>query len=107
MVITNFLVRKLDDTHGELATAKKMWANPEFIPSDEFWLATFEVESQKYQAGIRRGRRTDVAEDIPQIDVQLRVPEEAFDADSFIPESDVADITKAVGEEFVRGDYWK
>jgi hypothetical protein len=56
MVITNFLVRKLDDTHGELATARKLWANPEFIPSDEYWLATFEVESQKYQAGIRRGR---------------------------------------------------
>ena len=107
MVITNFVVRKLDNTRGELDLAKKEWANPEFIPSDEFWLATFEIDGEKHQAGIRRGRRVEVADDMEQVDVQLRVREEAFDADVFIPEADVAGIVKAVSEEFEKGEYWK
>lgn len=107
MKLTNFVVRKLDNTRGELDLAKKEWANSEFIPSDEFWLATFEIDGKKHEAGIRRGRRVDIADDTDQIDVQLRVREEAFDADTFMPESQVADIVKAVSEEFEKGEYWK
>ena len=91
MILTNFVVRKLDNSHGELDVAKKKWASPEFISSDDLWLASFEIDGVKREAGIRRGRRVDVADDMEQIDVQLRVGEEEFDADSFISESDVAE----------------
>jgi len=106
MVIKNFTVRKLDNTHGELDLAKEKFASPEFISSDDLWLASFEIEGKKREAGIRRGRRVDVAEGTDMVDVQLRVNEEEFDADAFIPESDVAEITKAVYAEFLRGEYW-
>lgn len=69
--------------------------------------ATFEIDGQKHQAGIRRGRRVDVADDTDQINVQLRVREDAFDVDTFIPEAKVADIVKAVSEKFEKGEYWK
>jgi hypothetical protein len=106
MVIKNFTVRKLDNTLGELDLAKKKFASPEFISTNEVWLASFEVDGVKREAGIRRGRRVDVAEDMDMIDVQLRVNEQEFDADTFIPESQVAEITKAVYAEFLKGEYW-
>jgi hypothetical protein len=108
VVIKNFSVRKLDNTLGELELAKKKFASPEFIPTNEFWLASFEIEGEglKREAGIRRGRRVDVAEDMDMIDVQIRVAEEEFAADKFIPESNVAEIARAVSEEFIKGEYW-
>jgi hypothetical protein len=107
MLITKFTVRKLDNTKGELDLAKQKWADSEFIPSDEYWLATFEVDGQKHQAGIRRGRRVDVASDMDEFSVQLNVREEAFEADTFLAEADVANIVRAVGEEFEKGRYWE
>lgn len=108
MVLKNFLVRKLDDSVGELSLAQKKFASPEFIPTNEVWLASFEIEGEgiKREAGIRRGRRVDVAEDMDMIDVQLRVGEEEFEADRFIAETKVAEITRAVGDEFVKGEFW-
>lgn len=103
--LTKFTVRKLTSDEGQLA--KTLWASGEFVPTDEYWLAEFEVDGTKRQAGIRRGRRHDVAKDMDQIDVQLRVNEDEFDRDTFIPEAQVADIVKAVGEEFEKGQYWK
>jgi hypothetical protein len=106
MKLTNFTVRKLTNAHGELALAKEKFASKEFISSDDIWLASFEVDGVKREAGVRRGRRIDVAEDTDMVDVQLRVGEAEFDADTFIPESQVAEITKAVYEEFLNGEYW-
>jgi hypothetical protein len=106
MLIKNFVVTKLDNTRGALDLAKRLWAtNKDFIPSDDYWLATFEIDGVKHQAGIRRGRRIDVADDISQIDVQLRVPEESFDADAFMPETEANEIVVAVGAEFLNGKY--
>jgi len=102
MVLTNFTARKLDNTKGELDLAKKKWASGEFISSDDLWLATFKINGETHHAGIMLGRRVDVAEGIWQIDVQLRVREEAFDADDFIAEWDVANITRAVYVEFAK-----
>ena len=102
MVLTNFTVRKLDNTKGELDLAKEKWASGEFISSDDLWLATFEMNGETHHAGIRLGRRVDVAEDINQIDIQLRVREEAFDADDFITEWEVANITRSVYDEFAK-----
>jgi|HubBroStandDraft_4_1064222.scaffolds.fasta_scaffold167904_2 hypothetical protein len=106
MLITNFVVRKLDNTSGKLDAAKKVWANKDFIPSGDYWVAAFDVDGEKRYAGVCRGRRVDVADNVDQFDFQLRVNEEEFDADVFIPESEAAEILKAVSEEFMEGEYW-
>jgi hypothetical protein len=100
-VITNFAVRKLTNSNGELDQAKRLWKTPEFIATDDFWHATFDVDGVKREAGIRLGRRVDVAEDLDGIDINLRINEAEFDADNLIPESDVADIVRAVQEKFL------
>jgi hypothetical protein len=107
MVITNFIVRKLDNTNGKLDLAKKEWANKEFIPSEDYWVAAFDIDGEKRYAGICRGRRVDVADDTDQFDFQLRINDEEFDADFLLPESQAAEILKAVSEEFIKGEYWK
>jgi len=106
MELANFTVRKLDNAHGDLDLAKGKLASPEFISSDDIWIAAFDIEGIRHEAAIRRGRRTDVAEDTDQIDIQLRVSEQEFDSDTFIPESRVAEITAAVGDEFIRRGLW-
>jgi hypothetical protein len=98
MQITNLTVRRL--TPEEFEMAKKTWASEDFIPTEDYWLATFDLDGEVYFAGLRRGRRRDVAPDISQIDIQLRIPDSAFDADSFKPEAEAADILIAVTEEF-------
>ncbi len=97
MQITNLTVRRL--TPEELGMAKKTWASKEFNPTEDYWLATFEVGGEMHVAGLRKGRRLDVADDIQQIDIQLRVSDSAFDADKFMPEARAADILRAVSEE--------
>src|SRR5258708_33436646 len=105
MVLTNVAMRRL--TPEEREVAKGLWADAEFLPTDEYWLADFEVDGLKRQAGIRRGRRVDVAEDMEQTDVQLRINQEELDEDiPLIPEAQVADIVKAVSQEFEKGEYW-
>lgn len=106
MVITNFVVRKLDNSSGKLDLAKKEWANKDFIPTDDYWACGFEIDGVKRYAGVCRGRRVDVADDTDQLDFQLRVNDEEYDADTFIPESEAAVILKAVSEEFIKGGYW-
>jgi hypothetical protein len=107
MVITNFIIKKLDNSSGKLELAKKEWANKEFIPSDDYWVASFEVDGEMRYAGVCKGRKVDVAGDITQFDFQLRVNDEEFDADAFIPESQAAEILKAVSEEFMNRECWK
>jgi hypothetical protein len=106
--LDNFEIVKLDDTDGALTAAKKLWADSDFVPDDKnYWLATFTVGKLRYQAGIRLGHRRDVAANMLQCDTQLRVPEEKFGEDGFIPEAEVAEITKAVSDRFTVGEYWK
>jgi len=45
------------------------------------------------------GRRKDVADTIDQYDIKLRVRDEQFDEDSFIPEATAADILRLVDTE--------
>ena len=94
MTITNFRLHKLSREHSD--ALKEKLANPgEFTPSeDNAYIAEFEVDGVPYHAGIRLGRRTDVAEDIEQYDAQLRIRDESWETDSFIPEWTVADILK-------------
>ena len=97
MQITNLTVRRL--TPEEFELAKKTWASGDFIPTEDYWLATFDVDGETHVAGLRKGRRSDVAPDIEQIDIQLRILDSAFDADSFLPEAQAADILTSVREE--------
>jgi hypothetical protein len=46
-----------------------------------------------------------VAEDIEQIDVQLRIVDSAFEADNFMPEANAADIVRAVSEQLEKGGW--
>jgi hypothetical protein len=105
MKITNFSARKLDDSNGELSLAKQKWQTNDFIMTDDLWVATFEIDGLKRYAGIRRGRRADVAPGTNQVDIFLRVNEEEFDADKFISEADAADIIRLVTPEFLNGGY--
>jgi hypothetical protein len=98
MQITNLTVRRL--TPEEFEMAKTAWVTDGFVPANDYWLATFDVDGQTHEAGLRKGRRLDVSSDTQQIDVQLRVLESAFDADSFLPEAQAADIVRAVIAEF-------
>ena len=102
--LKNFRVQKLDKGKGEVDAAKQKWGSeyPEFVLSDDLWLATFEIDGETHHAGIMLGRRVDVAEDVEQISVNLRVRDEAFDDDEFLPLWDVADITRCVYEEFAK-----
>jgi hypothetical protein len=103
MLLSNFTVRRL--TQQEFVLAKKTWASDDFLPTEPYWLAAFEIDGQPYLAGLRSGRRKDVAEDVRQIDIQLRIPDAAFDEDSFIPEAQVAAILRAVNDK-LETDGW-
>jgi hypothetical protein len=107
MNIKTLMFRSLSP--GERTAAKKVWADvdKEFIPSGRYWLAIFEVDGKTRAAGIWSGRRVDVADDIEQFRINLRVNNEEFDADDLIPEAQVADITRAIGEAFEKGEYWR
>jgi hypothetical protein len=107
MLITNLVFKKLDNSSGKLDLAKKEWANKEFIPSNDYWVAAFEADGEKRYAGICRGRRVDVAEGTYQLDFQLRVNEEEFDADTFIPETKAAEILKAFSEVIMKREIWE
>jgi hypothetical protein len=106
MVITNFVVRRL--TSAEQGLAQKLWASGEFLPTGEYWLAEFEINGLKRQAGIRRGRRADVAQNMDQFDIQLRVNQEELDEDvPLIAEAQAANILTIVRAEWEKGEYWK
>ena len=87
--------------------AKKEWANRNLFPSDDYWVAAFEADGQMRYAGVSKGKRVNVAEDTTQFDFHLRVNEAEFDADTLIPESQAAEILKAVSEEFMNRECWK
>jgi len=97
MQITNLTTRRL--TASEFEMAKKTWASEDFIPTEDYWLANFEVDGESYFAGLRKGRRRDVSPGTEQIDIQLRIPDAAFDADRFPPEAHAADVLTFVREE--------
>ncbi len=106
MVLTSFTVRRLTPEERELA--KGLWASGEFLPTDEYWLAEFKIDGLKRQVGIRRGRRADVAEDMDQFDIQLRINQEELDEDvPLIAEAQAADILTIVRAEWEKGEYWK
>jgi len=103
-ITSNLSFRRLTTT--EQRQAEKRWADDEFVPTGEYWLATFDMDGQKHYAGVRSGHGKTVAPDIRQFQINLRVSEEALDADVFIPEAIVADITREIGEAFEQGEYW-
>jgi hypothetical protein len=102
MVLNDFAVRKL--TADEVRANKENWDRADkenhFIPTDDYWVATFELDGERHSAGIRHGRRTDVAAGTVQLDVQLFISDETFEADTFMPEARAADILRVVGAEF-------
>lgn len=73
---------------------------PAFIQTDpRVWLASFKIDGEQRVVAVRIGHAQDVAADIIQLDIQLRVNEEEFDNDSFIPEASAAGILALVSKE--------
>lgn len=88
-------VAKRDELNGHLKRER-----PGFVQTDKrVWMAAFKVDGLQRVAAIRVGHANDVAGDIIQLDIQLRVNEEEFDNDSFIPEASAADILALVSKE--------
>jgi len=101
MHLTNFSIKEITDTakrDGLLGYMKR--DRPDFVQTDErVWMASFKVDGLQRVAAIRAGHASDVAEDIQQLDIHLRVNEEEFDNDKFIPEASAADILALISKE--------
>jgi hypothetical protein len=75
----------------------------DFVHTDpRVWLAAFKIDGEQRVAVIRFGHWQDVAPEIPQLDIQLRINEEEFEQDSFIPEATAADILVLITPEVVK-----
>ncbi|HWY57934.1 MAG TPA: hypothetical protein VNZ03_25955 [Terriglobales bacterium] len=101
MELTNFKIYEITDANLRAEFNKKLDIDKEFVQTKpNVWLAEFEADGTKYEAGIRLGHRHDVAPDVEQADTQLRVREQDFDNDTFLSVWKIQEITKLVGEEF-------
>jgi len=99
MVLSKFTVHEVTDVKQRDELNAKL-ADDEFIQTEpRVWIISFESDGVAYSAGFRLGRRKDVADTIDQYDIKLRVRDEQFDEDSFIPEATAADILRLVDTE--------
>ena len=101
MQLTDFFIKEVTDTakRDELNDHLKR-ERPQFVQTDErVWMAVFKIDGLQRVAAIRVGHANEVAADIIQLDIQLRVNEQEFDNDSFIPEASAADILVLVSKE--------
>lgn len=99
MVLSNFAVQEIADVKQRDELNGKL-ASEEFVQTDpRAWIASFDVDGVAYHAGVRLGHRKDVADDLTQYDIQLRIRDDQFDNDSFIPEATAADILRLVDAE--------
>jgi hypothetical protein len=102
MELKNFNLHEITDTKLRDELNGKLAIDKEFTQTKpNVWIADFEAEGVRYQAGIRLGHRHDVAPAIEQADIQLRVRDEDFDNDTFLSVSKIQEISKLVGEEFL------
>ena len=104
MKLTDFSIAEVTDAtkRDELNNYLKR-DRPGFVQTDaRVWMAAFKIDGGQRVAAIRAGHANDVASDIIQLDMHLRVNEEEFDNDSFIPEASAADILALVSKEVVR-----
>jgi hypothetical protein len=103
MVLTNFTLHEITDAKLRDELNGKLAIDDEFTQTKpNVWIADFEADGVRYQAGIRVGHRHDVAPDIEQSDVQLRIRDDDFDNDAFLSTWRIWEITKLVSQEFER-----
>jgi hypothetical protein len=102
MNLTNFRLVEITEPskRDELNAVMKREDGAFAQTSANVWIASFEADGIPRHEAIRLGRRPDTADDLKGYQVQLRVEEAEFEADTFIPEATVADIVKLVGDEF-------
>ena len=101
MKLTDFSIKEITDAaqRDELSGYMKR-DRPGFVQTDErVWMAAFKIDGVQRVAAIRVGHDGDVAEDIIQQDIHLRINEEEFDNDVLIPEASAADILALISPE--------
>ena len=86
---------KRDELLGYMKRDRPGWVES----NGRVWMAAFKIDGVQRVAAIRAGHANDVAGDIQQLDLHLRVNEEEFDNDKFIPEASAADILALVSKE--------
>jgi hypothetical protein len=97
----DFFIKEVTDTaqRDELNGYMKR-DRPEFVQTDErVWMAAFKIDGVQRVAAIRVGHDHNVADDMIQQDIHLRVNEVEFDNDEFIPEASAAEILALVSKE--------
>jgi len=103
MELTNLKFYEITDANLRAEFSRKLDIDEEFVQTQpNVWIAEFEADGTKYEAGIRLGHRHDVAADIEQTDLQLRVREVDFDHDAFLSVSRIMEISKAVSDRFTQ-----
>jgi len=99
MQLTNFNIQEITDEKQRDELNEKL-RDGEFIQTDpRCWVAEFDIDGVAYAAGIRIGHRAEIAADIIQQDIQLRIRDRSWEEDSFIPLATVADILRLVVAE--------
>ena len=104
MKLTDFSIKEITETakRDELVAAMRR-ERPSFVQTDErVWMASFKIDGLQRVAAIRAGHEGNVADDILQLDMSLRVNEEEFDNDKFIPESNAWDILDLISPEVTK-----
>jgi hypothetical protein len=86
---------KRDELLGYMKRDRPGWVETK----GRVWMAAFKIDGVQRVVAIRAGHASEVAEDIQQLDLHLRVNEEEFDKDKFIPEASAADILALVSPE--------
>jgi hypothetical protein len=86
---------KRDELLGYMKRDRPGWVETK----GRVWMAAFKIDGVQRVAAIRVGHDGDVADDMVQQDIHLRVNEEEFDNDTFIPEAAAGDILALVGAE--------
>jgi hypothetical protein len=101
ITLSDFRLDEITDANLRAQLQEKLAIDDEFVPTTpRVWIADFKAGGVRYQARIPMGHRNDVASDIVQADVQLRIRDEDFDNDTFLSVSKIRDISKLVGDEF-------
>lgn len=101
MNLTEFSIKEITDKakHDALLASMKR-DRPKFVETQgRVWMASFKINGLQRVVAIRAGHDHDVDPSLLQLDLHLRVNEDEFDTDNFIPEAEAGSILALVSPE--------